>query len=149
FPTPPLKQSLSGSLFERAATELGYHPFPMPASTLSEPYVNSEGITLGACQYCGHCDRFGCEANAKSNPHNAILPVLRADPRFELRPHSWVSRLIYDKQAKKVRGVVYTDTRTGEEYEQPAGLVVLSAYVFGNASLLLHSRIGTPYDPKT
>ena len=46
-------------------------------------------------------------------------------------------------------GVVYTDTRTGEEYEQPAGLVVLSAYVFGNISLLFHSGIGEPYDPVT
>ena len=45
--------------------------------------------------------------------------------------------------------MVYTDTRTGEEYEQPAGIVVLSAYVFGNISLLLHSGIGEPYDPAT
>jgi gluconate 2-dehydrogenase alpha chain len=149
YPTPPLKRSLSGSLYATAAAELGYHPFPMPASTLSEPYTNPEGVTLGACQYCGHCERFGCEANAKAGPHTAILPVLRKDPKFELRAQSWVSRLIYDKAAKKVRGVVYTDTRTGEEYEQPAGLVVLSAYVFGNASLLLHSHIGAAYDPKT
>jgi hypothetical protein len=54
-----------------------------------------------------------------------------------------------DKNAKKVTGVVYTDPRTGEEYEQPAGLVVLSAYVFGNISLLLHSGIGDPYDQAT
>ncbi len=78
-----------------------------------------------------------------------MLPVLRADPKFELRARSWVSRLTYDKKAKKVTGVVYTDTRTGEEYEQPAGLVVLSAYVFGNISLLLNSGIGEPYDPAT
>src|SRR4029077_3831758 len=56
---------------------------------------------------------------------------------------------IYDRRSKKVTGVVYTDTRTGEEYEQPAGIVVLSAYVFGNISLMFHSRIGEPYDPVT
>ena len=78
-----------------------------------------------------------------------VLPLLRLDPKFTLRARSWVSRLIYDKAAKKVTGVVYTDTRTGEEYEQPAGLVVLSAYVFGNVSLLFHSGIGEPYDPAT
>ena len=116
---------------------------------MSQPYTNSEGLTLGGCQYCGHCERAGCEANAKAGPHVCVLPVLRADPKFELRPRSWVSRLTYDKNAKKVTGVVYTDTRTGEEYEQPAGLVVLSAYVFGNISLLLHSGIGEPYDPAT
>jgi gluconate 2-dehydrogenase alpha chain len=136
-------------MFEKAATELGYHPFPQPISNCSRPYVNSEGLTLGACQYCGHCDKSGCEANAKAGPQVCVLPVLRADPRFTLRARAWVSRLIYDKAARKVTGVVYTDTRTGEEYEQPAGIVVLSAYVFGNISLLFHSGIGEPYDPTT
>ena len=78
-----------------------------------------------------------------------MLPLLRLDPKFTLRARSWVSRLIYDKAARKVTGVIYTDTRNGEEYEQPAGLVVLSAYVFGNVSLMFHSGIGEPYDPAT
>jgi gluconate 2-dehydrogenase alpha chain len=136
-------------MFAAAAQDLGYHPFPQPVSNASRAYTNIEGLTLGGCQYCGFCDRNGCEANAKAGAHVCVLPLLRADPKFELRTRSWVSRLIYDKAAKKVTGVVYTDTRNGEEYEQPAGLVVLSAYVFGNVSLLLHSGIGEPYDPVT
>jgi gluconate 2-dehydrogenase alpha chain len=147
YPNPPLKMTQSALMFEKAAKELGYNPFPQPISNVSRPYVNSEGLTLGECQYCGHCDKSGCEANAKAGPHVCILPVLRAEPKFTLRSRSWVSRLLYDKTAKKVTGVVYTDTRTGEEYEQPAGLVVLSAYVFGNISLMFHSGIGEPYDP--
>jgi gluconate 2-dehydrogenase alpha chain len=147
YPNPPLKMTESALMFEKAAKELGYHPFPQPISNASRSYTNSEGLTLGGCQYCGHCDKAGCEANAKAGPHVCILPLLRADPKFSLRPRSWVSRLIYDKAARKVTGVIYTDTRTGEEYEQPAGLVVLSAYVFGNISLLFHSGIGEPYDP--
>jgi gluconate 2-dehydrogenase alpha chain len=149
YPNPPLKTSLSGLMFAKAAKELGYHPFPRPASNMSRPYTNSEGLTLGECQYCGFCERNGCEANAKSGPHVCVLPKLREEPKFTLRTKSWVSRLIYDKAARKVTGVVYTDTRTGEEYEQPAGIVVLSAYVFGNVSLLLHSGIGEQYDPAT
>ena len=147
YPNPPLKMTESALMFEKAAIELGYHPFPQPISNASRPYTNIEGLTLGACQYCGHCDKSGCEANAKAGPHVCILPLLRSDPKFTLRPRAWVSRLIYDKTARKVTGVVYTDTRSGEEYEQPAGLVVLSAYVFGNISLLFHSGIGEPYDP--
>jgi gluconate 2-dehydrogenase alpha chain len=147
YPNPPLKMTLSAQMFERAAKELGYHPFPQPISNCSRPYLNSEGLTLGECQYCGHCDRNGCEANAKAGPQVCILPVLRGDPKFILRPRSWVSRLIFDKAANRVSGVVYVDTRTGEEYEQPAGIVVLAAYVFGNISLLFHSGIGEPYDP--
>ena len=149
FPTPPLEQNLSGLMFAETARELGYHPFPRPSSNCSRPYTNIEGLTLGACQLCGYCDRNGCEANAKAGPHVCVLPRLREDARFEMRTRSWVSRLVYDKAAKKVTGVVYTDTRSGEEYEQPAGIVVLSAYVFGNVSLLLHSGIGEQYDPAT
>jgi gluconate 2-dehydrogenase alpha chain len=149
YPTPPLKMTESALMFEKAAKELGYHPFPQPISNASRAYTNSEGLTLGACQYCGFCERNGCEANAKAGPHVCVLPLLRLDPKFTLRARSWVSRLVYDKAARKVTGVVYTDTRNGEEYEQPAGLVVLSAYVFGNVSLLFHSGIGEPYDPAT
>ncbi|MGY9105972.1 MAG: GMC family oxidoreductase, partial [Alphaproteobacteria bacterium] len=55
----------------------------------------------------------------------------------------------YDSEAKKVTSVVYVDTKSGEEYEQPAGLVILGAYVFNNTALMLYSGIGTPYDPET
>ena len=60
-----------------------------------------------------------------------------------------MTQLIYDKAAKKVTGVLYTDMRTGEEYEQPAGIVVLSSFVFGNTQQLLLSGISEPYDPAT
>ena len=36
--------------------------------------------------------------------------------------------------------------RTGEEYEQPAGIVMLSSFVFGNVQHLLLAGIGEPYD---
>jgi gluconate 2-dehydrogenase alpha chain len=149
YPNKPLKQALAGELFETAAKNLGYHPFPLPASNASAPYVNSEGLQIGACQYCGQCVMYGCEANAKASPNICVMPVLRADPKFELRTRAYASRLIYDKAAKKVQGVVYVDMRTGEEYEQPAGLVVLSGYVFSNTQFMLLAGIGEPYDPAT
>ena len=39
--------------------------------------------------------------------------------------------------------------KTGEEYEQPAGVVILSSFVFGNTQQLLLAGIGEPYDPRT
>src|SRR5258707_1881448 len=66
-----------------------------------------------------------------------------------MRTRAFVTRLVYDKQAKRVTGVIYTDMRTGEEYEQPAGIVVLSSYVFGNTQQLLLAGIGEPYDPNS
>jgi gluconate 2-dehydrogenase alpha chain len=147
YPNKPLVQSMAGSLMEAAAKSLGYHPFPGPASNASAVYTNPEGLTLGACEYCGHCERFGCEANAKASPNACVLPVLLADERFELRTHAYVKDLVYDKQARKVKSVRYVDTRSGEEYEQPAGLVILGAYVFNNVLLMRVSGIGEPYDP--
>jgi gluconate 2-dehydrogenase alpha chain len=149
YPNKPLKSSTAGMMFADAAKGLGYHPFPMPISISSAPYTNPEGMTLGHCEYCGFCNRNGCEANAKASSLVTLMPVLRADPKFDLRTRAFASRLIYDKAGKKVEGVVYTDMRTGEEYEQPAGIVVLSAFVFGNTQMLLLSGIGAPYDRGT
>lgn len=149
YPNRPLHKTVTGELFEAAAKKLGYHPFPAPASNASAPYKNPEGLTLGACAYCGHCERFGCEANAKATPNTTLFPVLMSDPNFSLRTHAYVRSLQYDKKARKVRGVSYVDLLDGEEYEQPAQLVIMGAYVFNNTLLLLQSGIGTPYDPQT
>jgi gluconate 2-dehydrogenase alpha chain len=149
YPNKPLITSQAGVIFTKAAQSLGYHPFPTPASNSSAPYVNPEGQQIGQCEYCGHCELFGCESNAKASPLICILPVLRRDAKFELRSQAYVSRLMYDKDARKVRGVVYIDRRTGEEIEQPAEMVVLCAYPFNNAQLLLTAGIGEPYDPTT
>jgi choline dehydrogenase-like flavoprotein len=94
YPTPPLKQTLTGAMFEKTTQELGYHPFPMPASNCSVPYTNPEGMMLGACQYCGHCDRFGCEANAKATANITLMPVLMQDPRFSLRTRAYECRAL-------------------------------------------------------
>jgi gluconate 2-dehydrogenase alpha chain len=146
YPNKPLVQTMAGSLMEQAARELGYHPFPAPSANMSAVYTNSEGVTLGACEYCGHCERFGCEANAKASPQACILPVLLPDPNFELRTYAYVKELVYDRQAKKVTAVRYIDTRSGEEFEQPAGIVLMGAYVFNNTLLMLTAGIGEPYD---
>ena len=149
YPNKPLMQPMAGALMEAGCRSLGFHPFPAPAANSSDVYTNPEGLTLGACEYCGHCERFGCEANAKASPNVCILPALLADSKFELRDHAYVKELVYDKAARKVKAVRYVDTRNGEEYEQPAGLVILGAYVFNNVLLMLTSGIGEPYDYKT
>jgi gluconate 2-dehydrogenase alpha chain len=149
YPNPPLAKSMAGTIMDEASRSLGYHPFQAPSSNASEVYTNFEGQTLGACEYCGHCERFGCEANAKASPNVCILPALLADQKFELRTHAQVKELVYDKAARKVTAVRYVDTRSGEEYEQPAGIVILGAYVFNNVLLMLTARIGEAYDYKT
>ena len=69
YPNKPIKTAVGPGMFSEAAKSLGYHPFPLPVATSSAPYVNPEGMTLGACEYCGHCNRTACEANAKASPN--------------------------------------------------------------------------------
>src|SRR5450432_555216 len=147
YPNKPLMQPMAGALMDGACRSLGFHPFPAPAANASDVYTNPEGLTLGACEYCGHCERFGCEANAKASPNVCVLPVVMADPKFELRTYAYVKELVYDKAARKVKAVRYIDRNTGEEIEQPADMVVLCAYPFNNVGLMLGAGIGEPYDP--
>lgn len=147
YPTPPLKKTAVMRLFEEATKKLGYHPFVIPGGTLSEKYENPDGQVINACQYCSFCERFGCDFGAKADPVITVIPTAKETGNFELRTHSEVKRVLYE--GDKATGVLYVNTLTGEEYEQPADVVVLTSYTFNNTKLLLLSEIGKPYDPKT
>jgi gluconate 2-dehydrogenase alpha chain len=67
---------------------------------------------------------------------------------FELRTECEVLRINVDGSGKHATGVTYVDAQ-GEEYEQPAELVIMCAYALHNVHLLLLSGIGTPYDSGT
>jgi gluconate 2-dehydrogenase alpha chain len=146
YPTPPQKELFQGAMFRKAASSLGYHPFPQPSSNLSQPYTNTEGMKLNACVFCGFCERFACEHFAKSTPQTVILPVLLANPNFELRAGCQVQRINLDSAKKHATGVTYIDA-VGREFEQPASLVITSMFALNNVRMLLLSGIGTPYDP--
>jgi gluconate 2-dehydrogenase alpha chain len=149
YPLPPLTPILASEMFTKAAENNGYHPFPRPSANASRAYTNPDGSRFGACVYCGHCERFGCEANAKGSPHITVIPKAMAQPTFELRTHAWVTKVLLDSTKKKAIGVAYTNVMTGEEYEQPASLVALCAFPINNVHLMLLSGVGTPYDPET
>jgi gluconate 2-dehydrogenase alpha chain len=148
YPTPPLPPIYSAQLFEKAAAQLGYKPFPMPAANSSVAYTNPYGVRLGPCNLCGFCERFGCFMYSKAAPQTTILPVILQRSNLEVRANSYVTRILVDKSGKRATGVRYID-ESGAEIEQPASLVILSAFQMHNVRLLLMSGIGKPYDPKT
>lgn len=147
YPTKPMLKTPALKLFEEACKKLGYKPYMMPSANLSEQYTNPDGITRAGCQYCGFCERFGCEYGAKADPVVTVLPVAQKTGNLDLRTYSNVTSIVHD--GKKVSGVIYVNTLTGEEFEQPADVVILAGYVFTNVRLLLASKLGKPYDPKT
>ena len=147
YALPPLTDILASKMFSEAARNMGYHPFPRPSANASRAYTNPDGSKFGACQYCGFCQRFGCEANAKGSAHITVIPIAMASPNFELRTNAWVTQVLKDPASKRVTGVRYTNLLNGEEYEQPANMVLLTAYAINNVHLMLLSGIGEPYDP--
>ncbi len=149
YPNPPMKRSQLGDLFQTATQRLGYHPFPGPSANMSQAYTNPDGQALGACMYCGYCERFGCDYNAKASPNNTVLPVALATGKFEVRNDANVVRVNMDSSGKRAVSVTYIDLLTGEEVEQPAEMIFLTSFTFGNVKLLLVSGIGEAYDPKT
>lgn len=148
YPTPPLKQPYASMLFAEAAKKIGRHPFPQPAGNLSQSYTNPLGVTLGQCSYCGFCERFGCGNYSKSTPQTCVLPALMRFPNFSVRTESEVTRINLDSTGKKATGVTFVDA-SGEEYEQPADIVLVCAFALFNVRLMLLSKIGKPYDPQT
>ena len=146
YPTPPMPQTYGPTLFGEAAAGLGFHPFPHPTGNLSQPYANPLGAQLGACTYCGFCEKFGCGNYSKASPQTTVLPYLMAKPNFTLKTESEVLRVELTADRKRATGVTYVDS-SGAEFFQPAELVILSAYVLHNVRLLLLSGIGQPYDP--
>ena len=146
YPTPPQDQPFSHTLFGKAARELGYKPFPQPSGNLSRAYKNPLGVRLGPCTYCGFCEWFGCGNYSKASPQTTIQPALLRKPNFSARDNSEVKSINVDGSGKRATGVTFVDT-DGNEWEQPADLVILSAFTIFNVQLLLLSKIGKPYDP--
>jgi len=148
FPTPPLPAIEAARRFEVATAELGYKSFPLPSANSSIPFTNPYGVRMGPCNLCGFCERFGCFLYSKASPQTTILPILADRSNLEVRTNAYVTRILRDSSGKKATGVLYVDGE-GQEVEQPADLVILSAFQMHNVRLLLLSGIGEPYDPST
>jgi len=150
YPTAPTKIPYFSALFRDAAKKLGYHPYPNPAATTSEPYTNPDGVSRPACFYCGFCERFGCMIGAKAQPTNTLLPIIQKRTSVSIRTRAWVRRIVHDStgKARRARGVRYIDEK-GEEFFQPAELVFLASWTLNNTRLLLLSNIGEPYKAHT
>lgn len=147
YPNPPMADSPSIKLFKEAAGNLGYHPYQLPSANSTTVYQNPDGETINQCQYCAFCNSYGCDYGAKADPIVTVLKTAQRTGNFELRDKSNVRRINYEDG--RATSVIYFNARTGQEYEQPADIIILAAYTFTNTRLLLLSDIGTPYNPET
>src|SRR5699024_7520353 len=143
YTNPPMKETPNITLFKQAAKKMGYHPFQVPSANLSQSYKNPDGEQLNACVYCAFCSQYGCDFDAKASPVITVLPTATKTGNFEVRTNSYARRVLI--KGNKATGIMYVDTETGQEYEQPADVVVLGGFTFTNNRILMLSDIGTQY----
>ena len=93
----------------------------------------------GKCQFRNRCIR-GCPYGAYFSSNAATLPAAEATGNMILRPHSVVNSIIYDKEAKRAKGVRVIDGETGETREFFAKVIFLCASALGSTFILLNSR---------
>jgi gluconate 2-dehydrogenase alpha chain len=145
YPLPPLLRTQVALMFDKATRDLGWNPFPVPAGNTSGAYTNPLGIHMAPCTYCGYCEFFGCGNWSKSSPQACVLPALMQRKNFSLITEAEVMKVNLAPDGKTATGVVFVDAEN-EEWEQPADIVVISAYQFDNVRLMLLSGIGKRYD---
>jgi gluconate 2-dehydrogenase alpha chain len=133
YPLPALLTDQSSTLFAAAATKLGHHPFSSPHAIASVPYKGRPG-----CTYCGFCQAFGCHVGAKGSILVTKLPEADATGNFKLVTGAMVYRVVSDNSGK-VTGVAYYGP-DGSDNTIEADIVILSAFIYDNARLLLLSK---------
>ncbi len=143
FPLPPLRRSARMRLFLDACQELGYHPYDTSAGIASAPYKPAAPFDTRiqerpACVYCGHCNFYGCHVHAKAASLYITIPVALETGNFQLKTNCKVFH-IDSNDSGQVTGVRYFDPQ-GHEHEQRARIVILSAFIFEHARLLLLSK---------
>lgn len=134
YPMPPLARHASEKPFVEAAKSLGYHPFPTPAAIATVPFKGRP-----ACTNCGFCHGYPCHTGAKITTHEVVEAAVRETGNLEVVPHARVFRVDRGRDGR-ASGVAYFDSN-GRAIELKAPIVVLSAYAFENARLLLASGI--------
>ena len=132
YPMPPLRNCDFLGHMTKAAKSLGWKPFRGPAAINSQPYRGR-----AACAYHGYCDRGGCHISAKNSTAVTTIPEALKTKNLAIFDKAHVTRIIADASGK-VNGVRYL--RDGQEYFQPAKVVLLASYTYENTRLLLLSK---------
>ncbi|MES2111463.1 MAG: GMC family oxidoreductase [Bacteroidota bacterium] len=121
------------------------------AKRLMEHYKNERAMIIGRtaniteplqartnCQYRNKC-WLGCPFGAYFSTQSSTLPAATATGNLTVRPWSIVTRILYDKDTKKAKGVEVLDAETNKTYEYYAKIVFLNASALNSAWILMNS----------
>jgi choline dehydrogenase-like flavoprotein len=90
------------------------------------------------CQYRNKC-AMGCPFGAAFSTQSATLPAAMATGNLTLRPFSIVTKILYDKDTKKAKGVEVLDAETNQTYEYYAKVIFLNASTLNSTWVLMNS----------
>jgi choline dehydrogenase-like flavoprotein len=90
------------------------------------------------CQYRNKC-WLGCPYGAYFSTQSSTLPAAMATKNLTLRPWSIVTKILYDKDSKKAKGVEVLDAETNTTYQYFAKIIFLNASTFNSAWILMNS----------
>jgi choline dehydrogenase-like flavoprotein len=91
-----------------------------------------------ACQYRNKC-WLGCPFGAYFSTQSSTLPAAVATGNLTVRPWSIVTKILYDKDTKKAKGVEVLDAETNQTYEFFAKVIFLNASTFNSTWVLMNS----------
>ena len=90
------------------------------------------------CQYRNKC-WLGCPFGAYFSTQSSTLPAAMATGNLTVRPWSIVTKILYDKDTKKAKGVEVLDAETNKTYEFYAKVIFLNASTLNSAWILMNS----------
>jgi gluconate 2-dehydrogenase alpha chain len=132
YPMPPLRSTEFFDHMAEAARRMNWHPFHPPAAINSELRDHRPG-----CAYHGFCNAGGCHVQAKSSTAVTTIPAALKTKNLTIFDLAHVTRIAADANGR-VTGVNYL--RNGEEFFQPAKVVLLAGYTYENSRVLLLSK---------
>jgi len=90
------------------------------------------------CQFRNRCWE-GCPFGGYFSTQSSTLPAAKATNNLTVRPFSIVTKIIYDKDTQKAKGVEVLDTETNKTYEFYSKIVFLNASTLNSAWVLMNS----------
>ncbi len=121
------------------------------AARIKKHYNNQRHLIIGrvanltaplqartACQFRNRCWE-GCPFGGYFSTQSSTLPAARATGNLTVRPLSIVTKILYDKDTQKAKGVEVLDSETNKTYEYYSKIVFVNASALNSAWVLMNS----------
>jgi choline dehydrogenase-like flavoprotein len=90
------------------------------------------------CQYRNKC-WLGCPFGGYFSTQSSTLPAAMKTGNLTVRPWSIVTKILYDKDTKKAKGVEVLDAENNQTYQYFAKVIFLNASTFNSTWILMNS----------